>query len=203
MIRCVPASIGIGIILCLSPWQFLAIAHGEMATFTMTAVVNGSLDGNVFTGANLTMIGSADDSNVETFSGSTSGYRLQNDSLGFTIDGIGSGFFSGPTQTTANNSLKRFLFADLTLNMAVIWGEHDDFATYNLKTAITSLNFDQTDVGSPTFSTTAGDLIFESASNGSLTVVNPEPSGLIYGLIATGMLLARRRRYCQTAARFT
>ena len=172
-------------------------AEASSITYTETTLGTGSLGGTSFVDVAVTLVATADTSNVFQFAPGV--YGVYDSSLTVSVGGIGTATFTNNPSTPATYSVPLVPFAGQTVvnNGDILICYSTAFSTYDLTTSIGPITGTSGVSGNPN-QTTLGDFILASAGDVTFTAVTaavPEPSAII--LAGTGILVgfgARTRR---------
>lgn len=170
------------------------MAHAGPITYSISAILSGSLGGTSFNNTPATLTMNADTSGVT----GGAGFFTINGTVLLNVSGIGSGTFTDVMEVFDNQSYPAVGFADVTVGPSVLDVIDSAFTTYALTTAIGPItNTPYVNFGE-SFPTTAGAFIITDSSNATFTAITPEPMsfgllGLGLAAIAGGARLRRQR----------
>lgn len=177
---------------CVVLWSTGALAIP--ITYTESATVSGTLNGNSFSNVVLTLTGTGDTTGVFNQGG-----VLRNDVLdSFSFSGGQGGTFTDAIQVFNNPGfLPPAVGFDDGITSAIMATFNSAFVTYNLAMAIGPTTGPTFINPSLSFATTLGPLLLSTVGNSTFTATVPEPAALplfATGLGALGLLGWRRKR---------
>lgn len=157
------------------------MAHAGTITYTISALLAGSLNGVSFHDDPSTLTMTADTSGVT----GGAGFFTIVGTVQLNVSGIGSGTFTDVMEVFDNQSFPAVGFGDATLSMSVFDVIDPAFATYDLTTAIGPITNTPFANWGQSFPTTAGAFIITDSNNPTFTAVTPEP--MSFGLLGLGL----------------
>ena len=173
-------------------------AEAGPITYTETVTGSGSLGGTAFQDALITIVGTADTSNVTM---PRSGLFTVLTATTVTVATVGSATFTDIIQAVDNQGNILAGFGDDTNNLFVAGNHNSAFATYDLKSPIAPTSGTADINPGETFATSVGTLEIDSTSSdgtfsASTTQAVPEPTSMVMlGIGAFGLMrFAGRRR---------
>jgi hypothetical protein len=105
-------------------------------TYTETVVGSGTFDGAAYTNQLITLVGTADTSNVTNPVPGVPNIFSNNDSLAtVTVGGVGTDTFTDSISTSVNQGNDRAGFVDATTNFAVLFTTNSAFGAYEARPA--------------------------------------------------------------------
>lgn len=160
-------------------------AHATSITYTQTATASGSLNGQSFTNALVSLSGTGDTANVISYIPTQTFFNFV--PITVTIAGLGSTTLASSDSFYADN-FQGVVGVVNGINGSLVLWQSDSGLSYDLRTARSPMSVSQSYYFGPT-GTAIGILSITSASNltfQATTAATPEPSGL--ALLGTGML---------------
>jgi hypothetical protein len=166
-----------------------SFSSAETITLTESAIATGSLNGNGFTDALLTLTASGDTSNVVN---NVSGlFNLPNLTVSLNIAGVGTAtvtsgghFFSNENTDIVGFGGGGEIGGNEEGGLTILGQADSAFGSYNLATSIGPITDSSLVDSNETFNTSAGGLLINSAGDATFTatVSSPEPSTtLLFG----------------------
>ena len=192
----------------LTVCPLLALAFGATSaraaavTYTASFTADGSLGGEAFQNALVTLVVEGDTEDVFEFT--LDRYFLDVDSAYVVVAGVGAATFTNTFTVGSNADDGIVVFGDLDLDTAVLWLFDSGFVSYDLQSSLVVVADAYQDPNGHTFPTSVGDLVLNSISSTGTFVADvqsaavPEPS--TFAMLAVPAVLgvaARRRKAAQ------
>lgn len=172
-------------------------ASAAPATYTLSGVGSGSLDGTAFTNSSFTLVATGDTSAI--FSGGSGLVDLTAVTNTVSIApaiGIISDRITDAMTVADNQNYGRAGFGDAAQDYAILFVDNAAFSTYGLASSIGPLSGSTIFNGGNAFPTSRGTFVLNSVSSASFAAsvqATPEPSALA-ALGLGGLAVLRRRK---------
>jgi hypothetical protein len=165
-------------------------AHAGLLTYTETVTASGSLDGNAFTNALVTLTLNGNTTNIG--SGGSGIFDLIAP-VSISVAGLTGDSFSQTIQVVDNQNISLAGFGDNTINAGILFTGNGAFATYDLSVPTGPISGSATINAGEAFITTNGSFRLDSTSSNAVFTVTattsavPEPGSLLLFATAFGL----------------